>query len=217
MSVNCSIRQLTGADFVGQVEAILQETGLPPHLLALEITESLLMHLSPELRATLDRLAILGVRWVIDDFGTGYSSLSYLHQLPLSGLKIDQSFIHNLDRQERPRAIVAAILNLAEQLELTVTAEGAETISSISTLQGLGCRQVQGFFFCPASTPRTLEAWMTNWQRRVRPPRPRLTIVRSPQERSAPATNRALIDTIDRTLNYAAERLDPQELDPQNP
>lgn len=217
ISVNCSIRQLTGADFVGQVEAILQETGLPPNLLALEITESLLMHLSPELRATLDRLAILGVRWVIDDFGTGYSSLSYLHQLPLSGLKIDQSFIHNLDRQERPRAIVAAILNLAEQLELTVTAEGAETISSISTLQGLGCRQVQGFFFCPASTPRTLEAWMTNWQRRVRPPRPRLTIVRSPQERSAPATNRALIDTIDRTLNYAAERLDPQELDPQNP
>ena len=222
ISVNCSIRQLMGKDdFVAQVEAILQETGLPPTLLALEITESLLLHLSPELRSTLDRLAILGVRWIIDDFGTGYSSLSYLHQLPLYGLKIDQSFIYNLDRQDRPQAIVAAIINLAERLDLITTAEGAESIASIKVLQDLGCNNVQGFFFSPATAPHTLEAWMVAWQKRVRAKRSHLRLVPPPNADRCPITNRPLINTINRTLNYAADRVDPidpvDRVDPVDP
>lgn len=220
ISVNCSIRQLMGTDFVAQVEAILQETGLPPTLLSLEITESLLLHLSPELRSTLDRLAIIGIRLIIDDFGTGYSSLSYLHQLPLYGLKIDQSFIYNLDRQDRSQAIVAAIVNLADRLDLITTAEGAETTASTKVLQELGCTNVQGFVFSPATAPHTLEAWMLSWQKRLRATRSHLRLV-SPTPTDTdhyPITNRPLINTINRTLNYAADRVDPDDaIDPDDP
>jgi diguanylate cyclase (GGDEF)-like protein len=273
MAVNCSIRQLSVANFVARVEAILQETGLPATALALEITESLLLNLSPELRSTLDRLAILGVRWMIDDFGTGYSSLSYLHQLPLYGLKIDRSFIHSFDRQERARTIVAAIVNLGTQLGLQTTAEGVETTASIQLLQQMGCNAVQGFFYSPPTAPATLESWMLAWQQRIQPLRKKAVLtllnsnshppnshsasahpalatgdpahaieadtlrsphslpVESPQglvvnaespdnhtpagngsngsKGTTPATNRTLIDTIYRTLNYIAERPDP--------
>lgn len=259
MAVNCSIRQLSVPNFVTRVEEILQETGLPAQALALEITESLLLNLSSELRSTLDRLALLGVRWMIDDFGTGYSSLSYLHQLPLFGLKIDRSFIHSFDRQERARTIVAAIVHLGTQLGLQTTAEGVETVASIQLLQQMGCDAVQGFFYSPPTAPATLENWMVAWQPRLQPLRqkPTLTLVHAHGSRGAasdraakgesahliavnrppdlaakgadpdhpatehtapaghgyrpktPATNRTLIETIHRTLNYMAERPDP--------
>jgi diguanylate cyclase (GGDEF)-like protein len=147
VAVNLSARQLAHPDLVATVAEALALTGLPPQLLILEITESVLMT-DRELAVTiLHALRSLGVRLSIDDFGTGQSSLGYLKTLPVDSLKIDRSFIDGLGSDPDDSAIVAAVVSMGHALGLTVTAEGIETPLQLSELRSLGCDLGQGFYF----------------------------------------------------------------------
>ncbi|MBI2704432.1 MAG: EAL domain-containing protein [Actinobacteria bacterium] len=145
MRVNLSARQLTQPDLVPLVVEVIDETGIDPASLCLEITETTLMA-DPEVSLDVLRsLRGLGVQLAVDDFGTGYSSLSYLKQFPVTVLKIDRSFVDGLGRDPDDTAIVAAIVSLAKALRIGVTAEGVETQQQLDELRRLGCRRVQGY------------------------------------------------------------------------
>jgi len=148
IAVNVSIRQLNSARFVADVERVLQETGIRPERLELELTEGVFAdNESNDVMERLERLRGLGLPIAIDDFGTGFSSLQYLRRLPVDRVKIDRGFVRGLDVDTRNRAIVAAILDLAAQFDLAVTAEGIETAAEARTLLDLGCVCGQGFYF----------------------------------------------------------------------
>ncbi|MGH7461559.1 MAG: sensor domain-containing protein, partial [Longimicrobiales bacterium] len=146
ISCNVSSRQLSQADLVGEVAAALREYNVPRDRLMLELTETSLMQNPESCALTIRRLRDLGVRFCIDDFGTGYSSLSYLHRLPISGLKIDRSFITRLDHGEDSTELVATIVSLAENLGLDAVAEGVETERQYTHLQRLRPRYLQGYY-----------------------------------------------------------------------
>jgi len=145
MSVNLSIRQLLEKDIIAQVAAILEETGLKPEHLKLEITETMMLHDTSATIETMTTLQQLGVRLAIDDFGTGYSSMSYLSQLPLNTLKIDRSFINRIGVSDSDEAIIHTLLSLARTLRLSVTCEGIETQEQFTYLKNLGCDTGQGY------------------------------------------------------------------------
>ena len=132
--------------FVEGVKEALRETGLPAPCLRLELTESLLMDGSPEVKETLSKLRALGVGLQIDDFGTGYSSLSYLQRFSADAIKIDRSFVHKLDSPESAE-LVRTIVNMAHNLGMRVVAEGVETEGQRDMLQVLGCEYLQGYLF----------------------------------------------------------------------
>jgi len=132
------------------VKEALQLTGIDPTRLVFEITESLLMHDPEEATRLLEALAGLGIRFAIDDFGTGYSSLSYLQRFPLSKLKIDRSFIENLITSRNNRAIVTAVVGLAQSLGLELVAEGVETEAQRDMLVEMGVDQIQGWLISKA-------------------------------------------------------------------
>jgi diguanylate cyclase (GGDEF)-like protein/PAS domain S-box-containing protein len=146
MEVNLSARQVDHPDIVPTVESILRSTGLPPGNLTLEITESALMHDAVSALQVLKALKSIGVSLAIDDFGTGYSSLSYLQRFPLDVLKVDKSFVDDLDDGQGAE-IVSAVVNLAHALGLRVVAEGVETERQLNALQELGCDFAQGYLF----------------------------------------------------------------------
>ncbi|MDA8358359.1 MAG: bifunctional diguanylate cyclase/phosphodiesterase [Actinomycetota bacterium] len=146
MEVNLSARQIDHPGIVGTVEDILGATGLPPENLTLEITESALMRDAVAALGVLRALKSIGVSLAIDDFGTGYSSLSYLQRFPLDVLKVDKSFVDELDH-DRGAEIVAAVINLAHALGLHVVAEGVESESQLDVLRHLGCDYAQGYLF----------------------------------------------------------------------
>ncbi|RFP19387.1 MULTISPECIES: EAL domain-containing protein [unclassified Duganella] len=150
VAVNLSVRQLLQKDFAASVEAVLADTGLPPHLLELEITESTLMENAQDTLAALHRLHSLGVRLSIDDFGTGYSSLSYLKRFPVDIIKIDRSFVRDVPQDADDAAIISAIIALAHSLRLEVVAEGVETEAQLQFLKGRECDMMQGFYLSPA-------------------------------------------------------------------
>jgi diguanylate cyclase (GGDEF)-like protein/excisionase family DNA binding protein len=145
MSVNLSPRQFSDPGLVPSIAAILEETGLDPAALELEITETAVMDRSEAGLRALDELRALGVRLVLDDFGTGYSSLAYLRQLPLDLIKIDRAFVTELDGADPNVAIVRAVLSLAHGLGISVVAEGIETPLQAARLRDLGCDLGQGF------------------------------------------------------------------------
>lgn len=147
VAVNVSAVQFRQIGFCDLVKQVLNETGLDPEYLELEITESLLLATEDMRFEVLSQFKTLGVKLAIDDFGTGYSSLSYLKQLPVSKLKIDRSFIHDLHRKGNDEAITAAIIQMAKCLRLTVTAEGVENERQLQVLREHGCDDVQGFLF----------------------------------------------------------------------
>jgi diguanylate cyclase (GGDEF)-like protein/PAS domain S-box-containing protein len=151
VSVNLSARQFRDQDLVGTVARALAETGLPPHLLVLELTESMLMRDAIRAAETLSSLKKTGVRIAIDDFGTGYSSLSYLKRFPLDYLKIDRSFVTDIPGDPNDEAIVRSIIALAHSLKLKVIAEGVETHGQMVHLRELDCDEIQGYYF---SRPR---------------------------------------------------------------
>lgn len=153
MAVNISPRQFRHAEFAATVAATLRETGLSPELLELEITEETLMDSLGATRTTLDALKSLGVGLAVDDFGTGYSSLAYLKTLPCDTLKIDRSFVTDLAQDPASRAIVTAIIRLAECLGLAVLAEGIETEEQRDILAASGCLMGQGHLFARAVPP----------------------------------------------------------------
>ena len=145
MSVNVSIRQLSVNGFVDMVAEVLAETGLPARLLKLEVTESMLMHDPEATIAVLSQLRQQGIEIGIDDFGTGYSSLAYLHQMPLDVLKIDRTFVSQLELSEKHGKIVKSIVALARSLDLRVVAEGVETQHQLAELANLGADIAQGY------------------------------------------------------------------------
>ncbi|NLG16038.1 MAG: EAL domain-containing protein [Fibrobacter sp.] len=157
ISVNLSARQFQQQDLVSTVNKVLQETGLPPRYLELEITESLGMK-NPELTLrTLRELKSMGMHISIDDFGTGYSSLSYLKRFPIDTLKVDRSFVMDIQTDANDAAIVLAIIALAHSLKLKVIAEGVESREQSQFLLEHGCEMVQGFLFSPPVTPEEFE------------------------------------------------------------
>jgi diguanylate cyclase (GGDEF)-like protein len=147
VSVNVSSKQFLMPDFVARVTQILDEQSLPPRCLKLEITESLLMQHEGMVLLKLQQLQDLGVHLSIDDFGTGYSSLSYLYRFPISTLKIDRSFIDQMDQDPRTLMVVEAIVDLSRRMGMSVVAEGVETQTQLSRLQGLDCEMAQGYLF----------------------------------------------------------------------
>ena len=147
MAVNVSAVEFHGKDFLAGVRAILDETGLDPHHLELELTESGLMHDTDVTKATLMALKGLGVQIAIDDFGTGYSSLSYLRRFPIDTLKIDQSFMHGINGDSEDATIVSAIIALGKSLKQRVVAEGVETRHQLAFLREQGCEEGQGYLF----------------------------------------------------------------------
>jgi EAL domain-containing protein (putative c-di-GMP-specific phosphodiesterase class I) len=147
LAVNISAVQLQRAGFADFVRRVLRETGMQPQQLALEITESSLMANLQQHVGELQGLRTDGVGIEIDDFGTGYSSLSYLKQLPIDTVKIDRSFIHNIDSNPVDAAIVSAIFAMAQTMRLRVVAEGVETLGQLQMLSGYGCAFAQGYYF----------------------------------------------------------------------
>ena len=145
IAVNVSSHQLRNSSFADQVEQLVASSGIPAGLICLEITESTLMEDLASTREVLRRLTRLGITFSIDDFGTGYSSLAYLKRLPLSELKIDKSFVDDVDSDPDDKAITSAIISMANALGLRVVAEGVERISHIDALLALGCRYAQGY------------------------------------------------------------------------
>jgi len=155
VGVNLSAKQFQQPQFVDKIAHILNETGLNPQSLKLEITESMMMEQGDTTIATLYRLKHLGIRLAIDDFGTGFSALSYLKRFPVDTLKIDRSFIKGLGHNREDTAIVHAVIAFAKALHLSVTAEGVETAEQLSQLRVLGCDRGQGYYF---SEPLTADA-----------------------------------------------------------
>jgi diguanylate cyclase (GGDEF)-like protein len=159
VAVNLSVHQLRQDDLVARVERLLQQYALQAELLSFEITESVAMDDAETTRAAFESLGRLGIRLAIDDFGTGYSSLSYLRRLRASELKIDRSFVQDLDASADARAIVEAVVRLAHALGLTVVAEGVETAAQRDVLRALGCDELQGYLFARPMPPQALHAW----------------------------------------------------------
>ncbi len=145
IAINLSPVQFRHGDLPALIHAILLETGLQPDRLELEITESVLIDNFSKGTSILRRLKSLGVRIAMDDFGTGYSSLSYLQSFPFDKIKIDQSFISNVERNAQSATIVRAVIGLAKGLGLPVLAEGVETKEQLAFLTREACNQVQGY------------------------------------------------------------------------
>jgi EAL domain-containing protein (putative c-di-GMP-specific phosphodiesterase class I) len=148
VAVNISVRQLNKPrEFSRALSRILNSTGLDPRYLELEMTESLLLEKPEEHIAVLRRLGQDGVRIAVDDFGTGFSSLQYLRQLPIDALKIDRSFVRDIETDPEDAAIIHAVVAMAHSLELQVTAEGVETRGQLEALRRLECDEYQGYLF----------------------------------------------------------------------
>jgi diguanylate cyclase (GGDEF)-like protein/PAS domain S-box-containing protein len=147
VSVNVSVRQFRAPFLVDQILEELARVELPPHLLTVEITESLLLGEQEEIQTDIARLRQAGIKVSIDDFGTGYSSLSYLHRVPVDTLKLDKSFVDTITTSDQQLALVTGIIQLAETLELDVVAEGVETSAEHHLLTAAGCAFGQGYLF----------------------------------------------------------------------
>ncbi|GGU87516.1 GGDEF domain-containing protein [Streptomyces litmocidini] len=162
VSVNVAVRQVWDSDLVADVAGILAETGLAPHLLQLELTESAVMGSNGRPLQALQALSDMGVRIAIDDFGTGYSNLAYLSRLPVSVLKLDGSFVRGFQDEEHANPadelIVEALVHLAHRLGLTVTAECVETAGQASRLRRIGCDTGQGWLYSRAVAPDRIAA-----------------------------------------------------------
>ncbi|MEC8482590.1 MAG: EAL domain-containing protein, partial [Pseudomonadota bacterium] len=145
LSVNVSAVQFSQEDFVQQVQRILSEYDVAAGALQLELTESMLAHDQQDIITKMSELKALGVLISLDDFGTGYSSLSYLHQLPIDQLKIDQSFVANIEQGEKNASLAESIISLGHNLGMEVIAEGVETEAQFTWLAEQGCDLFQGF------------------------------------------------------------------------
>ena len=157
LSVNISAVQFHAGDLPEIVESVIAATGIEPERLCLELTESVVMQDSSLAIATLQRLRQLGVMLSIDDFGTGYASLNYLQRMQLHELKIDRSFVKNLPNDKNALAIINSVLSLADNLALSVVAEGVETSEQAALLASLGCHQLQGFYFSRPLPPHGIQ------------------------------------------------------------
>ena len=159
MSVNVSARQFADSQLISKIARALQESGLDPGYLELELTESLIMQDLQQAITTMKALQAMGVRLSIDDFGTGYSSLSALKSFPISRLKLDRSFVRDLPEHEDDKAIARAVISLGHKLNLKVLAEGVESEQQFAFLRENHCDEMQGYYFSkpvPAAEIETL-------------------------------------------------------------
>ncbi|MBN1364375.1 MAG: EAL domain-containing protein [Syntrophaceae bacterium] len=153
MSINLSHRQLLDENLINDIKAALEESGMAPELLELEITECMLMNNPPRMIEVLNKIKELGVRIAIDNFGTGYSSLAQIRHFPVDTLKVDRSFIRNVPQDDEDKAITEAIINLGKHLSVTVIAEGVETEIQDDYLRKKFCDEMQGFYFSKPISP----------------------------------------------------------------
>jgi EAL domain-containing protein (putative c-di-GMP-specific phosphodiesterase class I) len=160
VSVNVSPTDLADPLFADQVANLLSYTGAPAGRLLLEVTESGAMKDLPATLRMMEQLRVLGIRFSIDDFGTGYSSLSHLKRLPVDEVKIDRSFIQELENQHDDDVIVRSTIGLGHALNLKVVAEGVEGASSWEMLRRLGCDLIQGYFVSKPLPAREFTAWV---------------------------------------------------------
>jgi diguanylate cyclase (GGDEF)-like protein/PAS domain S-box-containing protein len=158
LAVNISARQFQEKNLVATIAAAVDESGIAADLLELELTESVIMRDAPEAARRLKELTALGLRLAIDDFGTGYSSLGYLKAFPISTLKIDRSFVRDVDRDPNSAALAQAIIALASSLKHKVVAEGVETREQLDLLRACGCQELQGYVFSRPLPPEELLA-----------------------------------------------------------
>lgn len=174
VAVNLSARMFADAGLAGRIETACAETGCDPDVLCFEITESVLMAEPEHARHTIERLRQMGIATAIDDFGTGYSSLAYLQRLPVSGLKIDHSFVMSMSADERSDAIVRATIRLAHELGFEVVAEGVGERAHWDLLAASGCDLGQGFYIGRPMPAEAVRGWLSAWARRApaKPPRP---------------------------------------------
>lgn len=162
MAVNLSVRQFVQKELAASILAILERVGLAPEYLELEITEDLLLEHNQTNIITLTKLRNQGIHISIDDFGTGYSSLSYLKRLPIDTLKIDQSFLRDIENDPDNKAITSAIIAMAGSLHLNVLAEGVETQEQLAFLRAQGCNEIQGFSFSQPLTAEEFERMLVD-------------------------------------------------------
>jgi len=147
VAVNLSARQFADEDLIKDIDDALRNSGMKPELLELELTESMVIQNTERAGRVLAELKKMGVRLAIDDFGVGYSSLTHLKRFPIDTLKVDRSFIRDLPQDPEDRAITEAIIAMGKSLNLTVVAEGVETLEQQTFLQDHACDEMQGFFF----------------------------------------------------------------------
>ncbi len=167
MSINISSRQFSQQDLVGILSGFLTETGIDPHTLILEITESMIMENVGAAVETMNRLRNMGIQIHIDDFGTGHSSLSYLQLFPVSALKIDRSFINKLTANGDNQEIITHIVSLAKSLNFEVIAEGVEMEHQLANIKNLHCGYGQGFLFARPMAFNAIDAWMQKQKRQM--------------------------------------------------
>jgi EAL domain-containing protein (putative c-di-GMP-specific phosphodiesterase class I) len=165
--VNLSSRQFHQKDLPASIYQILQDTGLNPASLGLELTEGLVMQQAVASVNTLRELKAMDIRISIDDFGTGYSSLSYLKRFPIDVLKIDQSFVRDIPQDEDDAAIASTIITMAHSLGLKVVAEGVETMDQLKFMRQHGCDAMQGYYLSKPLPPVQFEAFLKNGSRLV--------------------------------------------------
>ncbi|MFZ5637672.1 MAG: putative bifunctional diguanylate cyclase/phosphodiesterase [Pseudomonadota bacterium] len=163
VAVNVSVLQLLRGDFSESVRRVLTETGLPPRALELELTESVLMANAEQAAAKLQALREMGVSLAIDDFGTGYSSLAYLKRLPITTLKIDKTFVTDLNRDPDDTAITTTVITMAHSLGLTVVAEGVETETQLRFLDHFRCDEIQGYWLSRPVAPDDCLRFIREW------------------------------------------------------
>ena len=163
VSVNVSVLQLLRGDFPDVVRRILADTGVPPHALELELTESVLMANAEQSSGKLQAFREIGVTLAIDDFGTGYSSLAYLKRLPITTIKIDKEFIGDLTRDPDDAAITSTVIAMAHSLGLNVVAEGVETAAQLRFLAAHRCDEVQGYHISPPLDAHACLAFIQHW------------------------------------------------------
>ncbi|WP_279603453.1 putative bifunctional diguanylate cyclase/phosphodiesterase [Methylobacterium sp. E-041] len=163
ISVNISSTNLHEADFAARVSQVLARHRVPPEFLELEITETAVMNDAEQALSQLNELAAAGIRLAIDDFGTGYSSLSYLQRLPVHVVKIDRSFMSDIDTDPRQFSLVTMMISMAKHLGHRVVAEGVETQAVLSQLQSTACAEVQGYLFARPLPVNEVASWMRDF------------------------------------------------------
>ena len=164
VSVNVSALQLLRGDFPAVVAGVLEDTGLDPRTLELELTETVIMANAQQTADKLRAFRALGVSLAIDDFGTGYSSLAYLKRLPINTLKIDKEFVDDLSHGSEDAAITTTVLAMARSLGLNVVAEGVETEAQLQFLRQHECDEIQGYWLSPPLEAGPCQAFICAWK-----------------------------------------------------
>jgi len=160
IAVNISMRQFKQTNFLGNIMKVLDETGLSPEFLELELTESIIMEDAESVIGILNKLKAIGVRLAIDDFGTGYSSLEYLKRMPIDKIKIAQSFVRSITTDENDMALATTIIRIGHSMKMSVIAEGVETIEQFKLLRSLHCDMIQGYLIARPAPEAGIELFL---------------------------------------------------------